>query len=75
MTKGTATDTCFCAACGADLRNGLIPTESLYMYGNKATCDGCAGPRHYSRRIGLYDTERDRTAAWLCPDCGHREDR
>jgi len=31
--------------------------------------------RFYSRMIGVYDRDRDRTVEWLCPDCGVRWDR
>ena len=69
-------DFCTCSACGADLRGGPIPTEYLHMYGGEAVCPyGCGSPRHYSRLIGIYDIERDRTASWLCPDCGKETPR
>lgn len=29
----------------------------------------------YRRTIGIYSIERDRTAAWRCPDCGYEEAR
>lgn len=28
-------------------------------------------PAGFSRAIGLYDRDRDKTVAWRCPDCGH----
>ena len=66
---------CFCEECRADLRGPSIPTEGLYMYGGNATCDGCGDALHYSRLIGVYDPDRDRTVVWRCPDCGHEETR
>lgn len=29
----------------------------------------------YSRVIGIYDIDLDRTTEWLCPDCGFWWDR
>lgn len=54
-----------CPACGANLQGSPIPQEHIDK--------GCYSPgsTHYSRRIGIYDMERDRTVAWHCPDCGH----
>lgn len=46
---------------GCDLTGKPIPERHRDMYGGKT---------HFSRRIGLYDTARDRTTAWRCPDCG-----
>ena len=66
---------CRCDACGADLRDSPIPTKHLALYGGSAICNGCGGARHYSRRIAMYDPDRDRTVAWRCPDCGHEETR
>jgi len=31
--------------------------------------------RFFSRVIGIYDWDKDRTVAWQCPDCGVRWDR
>jgi hypothetical protein len=33
------------------------------------------GSKWYSRVIGLYDRDQDRTVAWQCPDCGTCWDR
>lgn len=65
---------CQCPMCGADLKAGDIPQESLDKgyYGDERICSGCGGPRHFSRLIGISDWERDRTVEWLCPDCGAR---
>jgi predicted RNA-binding Zn-ribbon protein involved in translation (DUF1610 family) len=29
----------------------------------------------WGRQIGIYSTEKDRTVAWRCPDCGHEWSR
>lgn len=50
-----------CPHCKADLRSDYIPAEQRELFGNNA---------HYSRRISIYDRERDRTVGWRCPDCG-----
>jgi len=51
-----------CPSCGVDLTGDPIPEESRHFYGSHT---------HFSRRIGIYDFERDRTTHWECPDCGH----
>lgn len=66
---------CRCPKCGSDLSGPAIKPHNYLMYGYEpdapATCrDGCGKPPHYSRLVGIYDTGRDRTAAWHCPDCG-----
>lgn len=68
---------CACPHCGNTLASTPIPVDSMGCYGGTdgepMDCPyGCGQPRHYSRLIGLYDTGRDRTAAWQCPDCGVR---
>lgn len=50
-----------CPHCKADLRDKLIPDDAREYFGNAT---------HYSRRISIYDRERDRTVGWRCPDCG-----
>lgn len=52
-----------CPLCDADLQDWEIPAASQHLYGGKT---------HGSRRIGIYDTARDRTVEWQCPDCGGR---
>ena len=69
-------DFCTCSACGADLRGPTIEPTHRHLYGTVVECrHGCGGEPHYSRLIGIYDMERDRTVAWRCPDCGHEEAR
>lgn len=50
-----------CPKCGVSLVGDEIPVESQEAFGHT----------HFSRAIGIYSTERDRTIAWKCPDCGH----
>lgn len=47
---------------GCDLRGAPIPEEHREFYGSTET--------HFSRAIGIYDRDRDRTVEWHCPDCG-----
>lgn len=50
--------------CTADLSGAEIPADLRNpFYGTTET--------HYSRVIGIYDRDRDRTTHWRCPDCGH----
>ncbi len=54
----------FCPHCKADLTGAAIPYEDRKHY--------IAGTTHYSRLVAIYDNERDRTVAWMCPDCRMR---
>lgn len=63
--KPTDTDR-YCIACGADFLGERIPEENRAHY---------VVDEHFSRRMGVYCLDRDRTVAWKCPDCGHRVDR
>lgn len=49
-----------CPKCNADLDAGPIPEEYHEHY---------KPPYRYSRLIGIYDYEKDRTVRWKCPDC------
>jgi len=51
-----------CPKCKASLRGKRIPEKHREAYGNAT---------HFSRVIGLYDRNLDRTTHWKCPDCGH----
>lgn len=62
-----------CPDCQADLRGPPIPVESLRR-GYYGEWDGVT-PRYFSRRIAIYDRDRDRAVEWLCPDCGARRNR
>ncbi len=55
-----------CPSCGSSWRGDLIPETSREFYG---------GSTHFSRLVGIYSRERDRTVAWQCPDCGEKFDR
>jgi uncharacterized C2H2 Zn-finger protein len=55
-----------CPHCEAPWRDKAIPEHLQESYG---------GARWFSRVIGLYGRDRDRTIAWQCPDCGARWDR
>lgn len=62
LSENVKMDNCdICPECGANWRGELIAEELLHVYGGKT---------HYSRLIGLYSADYDRTVAWMCPDCG-----
>ncbi|WP_028393996.1 hypothetical protein [Bacillus cihuensis] len=48
-----------CPFCNADLQGEPIPVEQ----------QDSNGATHFSRKIGIYDFEKDRTIKWQCPDC------
>lgn len=50
-----------CPHCGASMDGGPIPEDSRHLYGP---------PYRWSRAIGIYSVERDRTVRFECPDCG-----
>lgn len=56
-----------CPECGTDWHDKAIP-EHLLQEGWYGAWDGVT-PRYYSRVIGIYDWNTDRTVAWRCPDC------
>lgn len=43
------------------MQGSEIPEEMQHLYG---------GATHFSRVIGIYSMDEDRTIAWQCPDCG-----
>jgi uncharacterized C2H2 Zn-finger protein len=51
-----------CPECKASFQGKPIPIEHQHHFGGKT---------HFSRLIGIYCLERDRTTHWKCPDCGH----
>lgn len=64
MTNTTDIDRC--PHCHADLTGDPIePGELRDFY----------GASHYSRKLTLYDRDKDRTVAYECPDCGKRWER
>lgn len=50
-----------CRKCGVSFDGGSIPENIREHY---------SPPYRWSRRIGIYDRDLDRTVAWRCPDCG-----
>jgi hypothetical protein len=50
-----------CPHCNASMQGSGIPEEMQHLYG---------GATHFSRVIGIYSMDEDRTIAWRCPDCG-----
>ncbi|MFD1445778.1 hypothetical protein [Oceanobacillus profundus] len=54
-----------CPYCNADLQGEPILNEDQEWY----------GATHFTRKIGMYDLEKDRTIKWKCPDCGGEWDR
>jgi len=60
--KRVGEGTRYCPKCDADWRGKPIPREHQHLY---ATDTG-----YFSRLIGQYDMNQDRTTSWLCPDCG-----
>ena len=52
-----------CPYCHISLQGEEIKPEHRQHYGGKT---------HYSRLIGIYSRERDRTVEWLCPSCQKR---
>lgn len=55
-----------CPKCKANLQGEPIPEKDRKYYGTKT---------HFSRLIGLYSRDLDRTTHWICPDCKHRWER
>lgn len=48
-----------CPHCGIELQGGPIPKSQWSMF----------GATHWSRKISFYDSLKDRTTKWICPDC------
>ena len=51
-----------CPHCGVDLQGNPIPKKDQHLF----------GATHFSRKIGVYDRDKDRTVEYQCPDCGKR---
>lgn len=71
-----------CPNCSADLNGGLIWQTFMERYQDEAKADEVAEmygatrtSGYWGRQIGLYSQERDRTVAWLCPDCKYEWER
>lgn len=54
-----------CPNCGSNLQGEPIPVESQRNY----------GATHFSRKIGIYSRETDKTVEWKCPDCDYQWER
>lgn len=50
----------YCPNCNANLQGEEIPKEKQHLY----------GATHFSRKIGWYSEEKDRTVSFICPECG-----
>lgn len=48
-----------CKHCKVNLQGEEIPKDSQHNY----------GATHFSRKIGIYSHELDRTVKLICPDC------
>jgi len=53
-------DTDKCPECGTSWAGKAIPEEHQHLYNEK---------RFFSRLIGIYSLQCDRTVKWQCPDC------
>jgi predicted RNA-binding Zn-ribbon protein involved in translation (DUF1610 family) len=49
-----------CPHCGVSLIGNKIPEEDRKWFGGKS---------NFKREIGIYDTVKDRTVKFRCPDC------
>lgn len=55
-----------CPECGASWVSSIIPEEIREYY---------TPPYFFSRLIGIYSREQDRTIEYVCPDCDARFER
>lgn len=55
-----------CPQCEVSWKDKPIPKESQWLFGNS---------KWFSRVIGIYSRNQDRTIAWQCPDCNTCWDR
>jgi hypothetical protein len=67
-----------CPNCNVDLNGGSIWDHFYKKTGDEKEADRSAEMYgatrehgQWGREIGIYDMERDITAAWRCPDCQH----
>jgi hypothetical protein len=68
----------YCPNCSTDLDGGLIWQHFYKEFGTKALADEYARlygatrtTGRWGRASGVYDTQKDRTTGWWCPDCNH----
>lgn len=55
-----------CPACGASWIGDPIPETRRHYYGSAT---------HFRRLIAIYDSEKDCTVRWRCPDCKEEWER
>lgn len=67
-----------CPSCNANLKGDSIwetfrnNGDSIEEADRKAEMYGATRTEgHWERAIGIYDRDKDRTVAYLCPHCGH----
>ena len=70
-----------CPECKANLVGELVYEHFLRHEKNEAkaleiasTYGATKTAGYFSRAVGHYDRNKDRTVAWSCPDCKHRWD-
>lgn len=56
-------DQTHCPHCGAQWQGEEIPEDQRELFGNAT---------HFSKLIGIYSLEEDRTTHWMCPECETR---
>lgn len=68
-----------CPNCNANLEGDLIFDTFLEKYGDEQkaleTAEMYGATRNegrWGREIAIYDREKDRTVAYVCPDCDHQ---
>lgn len=71
-----------CPKCKADLDGGSIWDHFMTRHDDEAKADRIAAmygatrtTGRFSRKIAIYDQDRDRTVGLACPDCGHQWER
>jgi hypothetical protein len=68
----------YCPSCGLNLDGGLIWDHFLKTFGTVALADKYAEmygatrtTGHWGLATGMYDSQKDRTVGWTCPECNH----
>jgi hypothetical protein len=68
----------YCPNCNADLDGGSVWVHFFKETGSEAEADRIAEmygatreKGQWGRAVALYDLEKDRSAAYQCPDCNH----
>jgi hypothetical protein len=72
----------YCPNCNANLDGGSIWQHFYEKYGTERQADETAAlygatkeKGAWGRAIAIYDRDKDRTVAWVCPDCKHQWER